>query len=122
MRDRALRLWAFAILLAVGFYFLRRRAWSELVLQRESGGIARRSRPFAARDCRSGKAAERNLAVAEQNALHNRETCGLGRDVRRSSAHELNQHAGAMKTYLGRRAALLQRGRSEICVVLRAHR
>lgn len=108
----ALEIMGFAILLAVGFYFLSRRAVSEaLFFQRESVEL-RALNDRLQREIAEREAAERNLAVAEQTLAQSQKLAALG-EMSAAVSHELNQPLAAMKTYLAGARLLLQRGRSE---------
>ena len=108
----ALELMGFAILLAVTFYLLSRRAWSQSVsLQRESAELrllnARLQREIAERE-----KVQKNLEVAELTLAQSSKLAALG-EMSAAVSHELNQPLAAMKTYLAGARLLLQRGRGE---------
>ena len=108
----ALEIMAFAILLALGFYILSRRAISaSMFFQRESADLrvlnVRLEREIAERE-----EAERNLAVAEQTLAQSQKLAALG-EMSAAVSHELNQPLAAMKTYLAGAKLLLQRNRPE---------
>ncbi|OJY33694.1 MAG: two-component system sensor histidine kinase [Rhodobacterales bacterium 65-51] len=108
----ALEIMGFAILLAVTFYMLSRRAWSRSVTyQRESAELrllnARLQREIAERE-----KVQKNLAVAELTLAQSSKLAALG-EMSAAVSHELNQPLAAMKTYLAGARLLLQRKRPE---------
>ena len=108
----ALEIMGFAILLALTFYLLSRRAWSQSVsLQRESQELrrlnARLSREIARRE-----QVQKDLAVAEATLAQSSKLAALG-EMSAAVSHELNQPLAAMKTYLAGAKLLLQRRRPE---------
>lgn len=108
----ALEIMAFAILLAVAFYILSRRANRQSVLfQRESAELrqlnARLQREIAERE-----KAQKDLAVAEQTLVQSSKLAVLG-EMAAAVSHELNQPLAAMKTYLAGARLLLLRKRPE---------
>lgn len=108
----ALEIMAFAILSAVGFYLLSRRAWSRsMFFQRESAALRELNRRLQ-REIAEREEAQRNLAVAEQTLAQSQKLAALG-EMSAAVSHELNQPLAAMKTYLAGAKLLLQRGRSE---------
>ncbi len=108
----ALEIMGFAILLAVAFYLLSRRAQSRSMLfQRESAELralnARLQREIAERE-----KMQQSLAVAEQTLAQSSKLAALG-EMSAAVSHELNQPLAAMKTYLAGAKLLLQRRRPE---------
>jgi len=108
----ALEIMGFAILMALSFYVLSRRAWSRSVsLQRESAELrllnARLQREVAERE-----RVQKNLEVAEQTLAQSSKLAALG-EMSAAVSHELNQPLAAMKTYLAGARLLLQRKRPE---------
>jgi two-component system, NtrC family, C4-dicarboxylate transport sensor histidine kinase DctB len=108
----ALEIMGFAILLALTFYMLSRRAWSQsLSFQRESAELrllnARLQREIAERE-----KAQKDLAVAEQTLAQSSKLAALG-EMSAAVSHELNQPLAAMKTYLAGARLLLQRKRPD---------
>ncbi len=108
----ALMLTGFALLLALVFYILSRRAWSQsAVFQQESEELralnARLQREIAAR-----LRVQKDLAVAEQTLAQSAKLASLG-EMSASVSHELNQPLAAMKTYLAGARLLLKGKRSE---------
>lgn len=108
----ALEIMGFAILLAITFYMLSRRAWSRSVsFQRESAELrllnARLQREIAERE-----KVQKNLEVAELTLAQSSKLAALG-EMSAAVSHELNQPLAAMKTYLAGARLLLQRKRPE---------
>jgi two-component system C4-dicarboxylate transport sensor histidine kinase DctB len=108
----ALEIMGFAILLAMTFYFLSRRAWSQsATFQRESAELrllnARLQREIAQRE-----KVQKDLAVAELTLAQSSKLAALG-EMSAAVSHELNQPLAAMKTYLAGARLLLQRNRPD---------
>jgi two-component system, NtrC family, C4-dicarboxylate transport sensor histidine kinase DctB len=108
----ALEIMGFAILLALTFYFLSRRAMTQsLGFQRESIELrqlnARLQREIAERE-----KVEKSLQVAELTLAQSSKLAALG-EMSAAVSHELNQPLAAMKTYLAGARLLLQRKRPE---------
>jgi len=108
----ALEIMGFAILAALTFYLLSRRAWSQsMSFQRESAELrllnARLSREIAERE-----KAQKNLEVAELTLAQSSKLAALG-EMSAAVSHELNQPLAAMKTYLAGARLLLQRKRPD---------
>jgi two-component system C4-dicarboxylate transport sensor histidine kinase DctB len=108
----ALEIMGFAILLAMTFYILSRRAWSQTIsFQRESAELrllnARLQREIAERE-----KVQKDLAVAELTLAQSSKLAALG-EMSAAVSHELNQPLAAMKTYLAGARLLLQRKRPE---------
>ena len=108
----ALEIMGFAILAAMTFYLLSRRAWSQsLGFQRESAELrllnARLQREVAQRE-----KAQKDLEVAELTLAQSSKLAALG-EMSAAVSHELNQPLAAMKTYLAGARLLLQRKRPD---------
>jgi two-component system, NtrC family, C4-dicarboxylate transport sensor histidine kinase DctB len=108
----ALEIMGFAILLALTFYVLSRRAWSRsLSFQRESVELralnARLQRAIAERE-----KVQKDLEVAELTLAQSSKLAALG-EMSAAVSHELNQPLAAMKTYLAGARLLLQRRRPD---------
>jgi len=108
----ALEIMGFAILLAMTFYLLSRRAWSQsMSFQRESAELrllnARLQREIAERE-----KVQKNLAAAELTLAQSSKLAALG-EMSAAVSHELNQPLAAMKTYLAGARLLLQRKRPD---------
>ena len=108
----ALEIMGFAIILALGFYFISRKATSRLVFfQRESAEL-RALNLALQREIAERERAERNLEVAEQTIQQSSKLAILG-EMSAAVSHELNQPLAAMKTYLAGAKLLLQRRRAD---------
>ncbi len=108
----ALEIMVFAILLAVAFYFVSRKAqYRSTLFQRESAEL-RQLNDALQREIAERERAEKNLEVAEQTIQQSSKLALLG-EMSASVSHELNQPLAAMKTYLAGARLLLQRKRSE---------
>jgi two-component system C4-dicarboxylate transport sensor histidine kinase DctB len=108
----ALEIMGFAILAALMFYMLSRRAWSQsMSFRRESAELrllnARLSREIAERE-----KVQKNLEVAELTLAQSSKLAALG-EMSAAVSHELNQPLAAMKTYLAGARLLLQRKRPD---------
>jgi two-component system C4-dicarboxylate transport sensor histidine kinase DctB len=108
----ALEIMGFAILAALTFYMLSRRARSQSQsLQRESAELrllnARLSREIAERE-----RVQKTLEVAELTLAQSSKLAALG-EMSAAVSHELNQPLAAMKPYLAGARLLLQRKRPE---------
>ncbi len=108
----ALEIMGFAILAALTFYMLSRKAWSQSQsFRRESAELrllnARLSREIAERE-----KVQKNLEVAELTLAQSSKLAALG-EMSAAVSHELNQPLAAMKTYLAGARLLLQRKRPE---------
>ena len=108
----ALMLTGFALVLALVFYILSRRAWLQSAqFQQESQDLralnVRLQREIAAR-----LRMQKDLAVAEQTLAQSSKLASLG-EMSASVSHELNQPLAAMKTYLAGARLLLRAKRSE---------
>lgn len=108
----ALEVMGFAILLALGFYALSRRAASDALSFQQESVELRALNDRLQREIAEREAAERNLAVAEQTLAQSQKLAALG-EMSAAVSHELNQPLAAMKTYLAGAKLLLQRGRAE---------
>ncbi len=108
----ALEIMGFAIILAVGFYLISRKATSRLVFfQRESAEL-RQLNAALQREIAERERAERHLEVAEQTLQQSSKLAILG-EMSAAVSHELNQPLAAMKTYLAGAKLLLQRRRPD---------
>jgi len=117
VRDRvnsviALEIMAFAILLALGFYLVSRKATSRLVFFERESAELRQLNAALQREIAERERAERNLEVAEQTLQQSSKLAILG-EMSAAVSHELNQPLAAMKTYLAGAKLLLQRRRSD---------
>ncbi len=108
----ALEVMAFAILLALTFYFLSRRTAGRLaIFQRESAKL-RALNIALQREIAERKRVQETLAVAEQTLEQSSKLAALG-EMSAAVSHELNQPLAAMKTYLAGARLLLRRNRPE---------
>ena len=108
----ALEIMGFAILLALTFYILSRRALSQSALfQRESAEL-RQLNVRLQREIAEREKVQKDLAVAEQTLAQSSKLAALG-EMAAAVSHELNQPLAAMKTYLAGARLLLQRKRVE---------
>lgn len=108
----ALEITGFAILVALVFYFVSRKATSRLVFfQRESAEL-RALNAALQREIAEREKAERHLEVAEQTIQQSSKLAILG-EMSAAVSHELNQPLAAMKTYLAGAKLLLQRRRPD---------
>ncbi len=108
----ALEIMGFAILMALIFYVISRKATSRLMFfQRESAEL-RQLNAALQREIADRERAERNLEVAEQKIQQSSKLAILG-EMSAAVSHELNQPLAAMKTYLAGAKLLLQRRRPD---------
>ena len=108
----ALEITAFAILMALVFYFANRKATSRLrFFQRESAELRQLNQALQ-REIAEREKAERHLEVAEQTLQQSSKLAALG-EMSAAVSHELNQPLAAMKTYLAGAKLLLQRRRPD---------
>ncbi len=108
----ALEIMAFAILLALTFYFLSRRAQLRSVFfQRESAEL-RQLNERLQREIAERQRMEKTLQVAEQTLAQSSKLAALG-EMSAAVSHELNQPLAAMKTYLAGAKLLLSRKRPD---------
>jgi two-component system, NtrC family, C4-dicarboxylate transport sensor histidine kinase DctB len=108
----ALEIMGFAILLAVAFFLLSRRAVSQsMSFQRESVEL-RRLNAQLQREVAERERVQKDLASAELTLAQSSKLAALG-EMSAAVSHELNQPLAAMKTYLAGARLLLQRKRPE---------
>ncbi len=106
----ALEIMGFAIILALGFYMISRRAQSRSVeFQMESAELRQLNNALQ-REIAERQKAEKNLQVAEQTLAQSSKLAALG-EMSAAVSHELNQPLAAMKTYLAGAMLLLRRNR-----------
>lgn len=108
----ALEIMAFALLLAVAFYFASRRARARSVFFQQESAELRQLNEALQREVAERQRAERNLEVAEQTLAQSSKLAALG-EMSAAVSHELNQPLAAMKTYLAGAKLLLQRKRPD---------
>ncbi|MFO6463023.1 ATP-binding protein [Jannaschia sp. KMU-145] len=108
----ALIIMGFALLLALGFYLLNRRAQlRSLLFQRESVQL-RRLNDRLTKEIAERKRVQEELKETEQSLAQSSKLAALG-EMSAAVSHELNQPLAAMKTYLAGARLLLQRRRSD---------
>ena len=108
----ALEIMGFAILMAMVFYVVSRKARSRLrFFQRESAELRQLNQALQ-REIAEREKAEAHLEVAEQTIQQSSKLAALG-EMSAAVSHELNQPLAAMKTYLAGAKLLLQRRRSD---------
>ena len=108
----ALEIMGFAILMALGFYLVSRRARSESALFRRESAELRALNARLQREIAEREKAQKDLAVAEQTLEQSSKLAVLG-EMSAAVSHELNQPLAAMKTYLAGAKLLMQRRRAE---------
>ncbi len=108
----ALVIMGFAMLLALAFYLLSRRAWSQSALFQQESAELRLLNARLQREIAEREKAQKDLAVAEQTLAQSSKLAILG-EMSASVSHELNQPLAAMKTYLAGARLLLQRRRPD---------
>ncbi len=106
----ALEIMAFAILLALGFYVIGRRAQTRSVAYQIESAELRQLNEALQQEIAERRRAEQNLEVAEQTLAQSSKLAVLG-EMSAAVSHELNQPLAAMKTYLAGARLLLQRKR-----------
>ncbi|MGV8984949.1 MAG: sensor histidine kinase [Cypionkella sp.] len=108
----ALEIMGFAILAALTFYLLSRKAWSQTHNFRRESLELRQLNARLQREIAEREKVQKNLAVAEQTLAQSSKLAALG-EMSAAVSHELNQPLAAMKTYLAGARLLLQRKRTE---------
>lgn len=108
----ALEIMGFAILLALTFYLLSRKAWSRSVLFQQESAELRLLNARLQREIAEREKVQKDLAVAEQTLAQSSKLAALG-EMSAAVSHELNQPLAAMKTYLAGARLLLQRRRPD---------
>lgn len=108
----ALEIMGFAILMALTFYLLSRKAQvRSLFFQQESADLRQLNQRLQ-REVAEREKAEKELEVAEQTLAQSSKLAALG-EMSAAVSHELNQPLAAMKTYLAGARLLLRRKRPE---------
>ncbi len=108
----ALEIMGYAMVLAVMFYILSKRAMRKsFVFQAESAEL-RALNDQLTLEISQREEAERNLQVAEQSLAQSSKLAALG-EMSAAVSHELNQPLAAMRTYLAGAKLLLKRRRPE---------
>jgi two-component system C4-dicarboxylate transport sensor histidine kinase DctB len=108
----ALGITALALLLALGFYFLSRRATRQSTFFKAESEELRALNDRLSTEITQRERAERNLQVAEASLEQSSKLAALG-EMSAAVSHELNQPLAAMRTYLAAAKLLLSRKRSE---------
>ena len=108
----ALEIMGFAILMALTFYALSRRAWSQTLSFRRESAELRQLNARLQREIAEREKVQKDLAVAELTLAQSSKLAALG-EMSAAVSHELNQPLAAMKTYLAGARLLLQRKRPE---------
>jgi two-component system C4-dicarboxylate transport sensor histidine kinase DctB len=108
----ALEIMGFAILLALTFYLLSRRAWSQTLSFRRESAELRQLNARLQSEIAEREKVQKDLAVAELTLAQSSKLAALG-EMSAAVSHELNQPLAAMKTYLAGARLLLQRKRPE---------
>ncbi|WP_461307819.1 sensor histidine kinase, partial [Albidovulum sp.] len=108
----ALEIMAFAVILALIFYLLSRRARRQSALFRRESAELRALNLRLQREIAEREKAQKELAVAEQTLAQSSKLAALG-EMSAAVSHELNQPLAAMKTYLAGARLLLRRSRVE---------
>lgn len=106
----ALELMALAILTALGFYLLSRRAIRQSFLFQAESQQLRALNQRLQEEIAERERVEKNLQVAEQSLAQSSKLAALG-EMSAAVSHELNQPLAAMRTYLAGAKLLLQRRR-----------
>jgi two-component system C4-dicarboxylate transport sensor histidine kinase DctB len=115
VRDRvnaviALEIMGFAILLALGFYLISRRAKVQSAVYRRESAELRALNARLSREIAERERVQKDLSLAEQTLEQSSKLAVLG-EMSAAVSHELNQPLAAMKTYLAGAKLLLQRER-----------
>ncbi|MDB4084910.1 ATP-binding protein [Amylibacter sp.] len=108
----AIGITALALLLALGFYFLSRRATKQSFLFKAESEELRALNDRLSNEITQRERAERNLQVAEASLEQSSKLAALG-EMSAAVSHELNQPLAAMRTYLAAAKLLLSRRRSD---------
>lgn len=108
----AIEIMGFAILVALAFYILNRRAQSQVGFFRRESEQLRALNDRLSREVAERQKVQKNLAVAEQSLAQSQKLAALG-EMSAAVSHELNQPLAAMRTYLAGAKLLLQRNRPE---------
>ena len=106
----ALELMALAILTALGFYILSRRAIRQSFLFQAESRKLRTLNERLQNEIAERERIEKDLEVAEQSLAQSSKLAALG-EMSAAVSHELNQPLAAMRTYLAGAKLLLQRRR-----------
>ncbi|MEP2782751.1 MAG: ATP-binding protein [Pseudoruegeria sp.] len=111
----ALEIMGFAMLLALAFYLVSRKAQlRSLIFQQESEKLRDLNQRLQ-REVSERRRVEKSLEVAEQTLAQSSKLAALG-EMSAAVSHELNQPLAAMKTYLAGAKLLMQRKRPDEAV------
>jgi two-component system C4-dicarboxylate transport sensor histidine kinase DctB len=108
----ALEITGLALLMALGFYFLSRRAIRQSFLFKAESEDLRALNDRLSTEITQRERAERNLQVAETSLEQSSKLAALG-EMSAAVSHELNQPLAAMRTYLAGAKLLLSRKRPD---------
>lgn len=108
----ALEITGLALLMALGFYFLSRRAIRQSFLFKAESEELRALNDRLSTEITQRERAERNLEVAEASLEQSSKLAALG-EMSAAVSHELNQPLAAMRTYLAGAKLLLSRNRPD---------
>ena len=108
----ALEITGLALLMALGFYFLSRRAIRQSFLFKAESEELRALNDRLSTEITQRERAERNLQVAEASLEQSSKLAALG-EMSAAVSHELNQPLAAMRTYLAGAKLLLSRNRPD---------
>ncbi len=108
----ALEITGLALLMALGFYFLSRRAIRQTFLFKAESEELRALNDRLSTEITQRERAERNLQVAEASLEQSSKLAALG-EMSAAVSHELNQPLAAMRTYLAGAKLLLSRKRPD---------
>ena len=111
----ALEIMGFAILLALGFYLLSRKAQIRSVFFQQESADLRQLNIRLQQEVAERKKAEKELEMAELTLAQSSKLAALG-EMSAAVSHELNQPLAAMKTYLAGARLLLRRNRADEAV------
>jgi two-component system C4-dicarboxylate transport sensor histidine kinase DctB len=108
----ALEIMGFAILLALTFWYMSRRAMTQSLADRRESAELRVLNARLQREIAEREKVQKELRVAEQTLAQSSKLAALG-EMSAAVSHELNQPLAAMKTYLAGARLLLQRKRPD---------
>jgi two-component system C4-dicarboxylate transport sensor histidine kinase DctB len=108
----ALEITGLALLMALGFYFLSRRAIRQSFLFKAESEELRALNDRLSTEITQRERAERHLQVAEASLEQSSKLAALG-EMSAAVSHELNQPLAAMRTYLAGAKLLLSRKRPD---------
>lgn len=108
----ALQITGLAVLIALGFYILSRRAIQQSFMFKAESEELRALNDRLSSEITQRERAERDLQVAEQSLAQSSKLAALG-EMSAAVSHELNQPLAAMRTYLAGAKLLLNRKRPD---------